>query len=45
MGVEVFSCGLCLDFYKIKDKLRTGSITNMLVTTETLLTASSVIKL
>lgn len=28
-GCEILSCGLCLDFYKIKDKLKVGSITNM----------------
>jgi len=28
-GVEIQSCGLCLDFYKIKDSLRIGEITNM----------------
>jgi selenium metabolism protein YedF len=45
MGVEIFSCGLCLDFFKLKDKLRVGSTTNMLVTVESLLTAGQVIKL
>ncbi|WP_054252397.1 sulfurtransferase-like selenium metabolism protein YedF [Neofamilia massiliensis] len=28
-GVEVLSCGLCLDNYHLKDKLRVGEITNM----------------
>ncbi|MDO5027879.1 MAG: sulfurtransferase-like selenium metabolism protein YedF [Bacillota bacterium] len=28
-GVEVLSCGLCLDNYNLKDKLRVGEITNM----------------
>jgi selenium metabolism protein YedF len=45
MGVELLSCGLCLDFYKLKTQLRAGSVTNMLVTAENLLTADSVIKL
>lgn len=45
MGVEIFSCGVCLDFFKLKDKLRAGTTTNMLVTVETLLTAGQVIKL
>jgi selenium metabolism protein YedF len=45
MGVEVFSCGLCLDFYKLKARLKAGSVTNMLATAENLLSADSVIKL
>jgi len=45
MGVEIFSCGVCLDFFKLKDKLRAGATTNMLVIVETLLTAGQVIKL
>lgn len=28
-GVEIFSCGTCLDFYNIKDKLKVGDISNM----------------
>jgi selenium metabolism protein YedF len=45
MGVEIFSCGLCLDFFKIKEKLRAGATTNMLATAEYLLSADIVIKL
>ena len=45
MGVEIFSCGVCLDFFKLKDKLRAGATTNMLLTVESLLTAAQVIKL
>ncbi|ERM93123.1 sulfurtransferase-like selenium metabolism protein YedF [Caldanaerobacter subterraneus] len=29
MGVEIISCGTCLDFYGIKEKLLVGSISNM----------------
>jgi len=28
-GVEIISCGTCLDFFEIKDKLRVGEISNM----------------
>ncbi|MDD3853961.1 MAG: sulfurtransferase-like selenium metabolism protein YedF [Syntrophomonadaceae bacterium] len=28
-GVEILSCGTCLDFYNLKDKLAVGEITNM----------------
>ncbi len=45
MGVEIFSCGLCLDFFAIKEKLKVGATTNMLAIAENLLSADSVIKL
>ena len=45
MGVEIFSCGLCLDFFKIKEKLRAGATTNMLAIAEYLLSADLVVKL
>ena len=45
MGIEIFSCGVCLEFFKLKDKLRAGATTNMLVIVESLLTAGQVIKL
>jgi selenium metabolism protein YedF len=45
MGVEILSCGLCLDFFERKDKLRVGNTTNMLTTAENLLRATQVIKL
>ena len=28
-GVEIISCGTCLDYYQLKDKLCVGSISNM----------------
>jgi selenium metabolism protein YedF len=28
-GTVISSCGTCLDFYKVKDKLAAGSVTNM----------------
>lgn len=45
MGVEVLSCGLCLDYFGRKEKLRAGGTTNMLTTAESLLTATKVIRL
>jgi selenium metabolism protein YedF len=45
MGVEIFSCGLCLDFFQLKEKLQVGSTTNMLATAEYLLSADSVVRL
>lgn len=45
MGVEVLSCGLCLDFFGRKDKLRAGGTTNMLAIAESLLGRAQVIRL
>jgi selenium metabolism protein YedF len=45
MGVEIFSCGMCLDFFKLKEKLCSGATTNMLTIAENLLGSSHVIKL
>ncbi len=43
--VEILSCGVCLDFFHKKDKLKVGSVTNMLTTAESLMDAGSVIRL
>ena len=43
-GVEILTCGTCLNFYGLTDKLAVGSVTNMYSIVETLLAASSVIK-
>ncbi|MEG0774840.1 sulfurtransferase-like selenium metabolism protein YedF [Clostridium sp.] len=43
-GVNLQSCGLCLDFYKIKDSVRIGEITNMYAIIE-LMNSSRTIKL
>lgn len=45
MGVEIFSCGLCLDFFERKEQLRVGGTTNMLSIAENMLSAAQVIKL
>jgi len=45
MGVEIFSCGLCLDFFKLKEKLKAGGTTNMLMIAESLLSAGQAIRL
>src|SRR3989339_1009953 len=29
LGVEIFSCGTCLDFFNLKDDLLVGQVTNM----------------
>ncbi|MDI0268052.1 sulfurtransferase-like selenium metabolism protein YedF [Clostridioides difficile] len=44
-GVEVLSCGTCLDYYNLKDKLQVGSVTNMYTIVETLKNASNTISI
>ena len=44
-GVEILSCGTCLDFYGLKDKLLVGGITNMYVIAQTMAEASNVVKI
>jgi selenium metabolism protein YedF len=42
-GVEIFSCGTCLDYFQLKDKLRVGIISNMYDTVENLARAAKCI--
>lgn len=42
-GVEIISCGTCLDFFKIKDTLKVGSISNMYTILEKLKNPTSTI--
>jgi selenium metabolism protein YedF len=44
-GVEVLSCGICLDFFKKKESLAAGGVTNMFTIAESLLQAGSVVRL
>jgi selenium metabolism protein YedF len=44
-GVEILSCGLCLDYFHCRDKLAVGGITNMFTIAETLLHSGAVITL
>lgn len=43
-GVEILTCGTCLDFYGLKEHLAVGSVTNMYTIVETLANAGKVIK-
>ncbi|MDD2370431.1 MAG: sulfurtransferase-like selenium metabolism protein YedF [Firmicutes bacterium] len=40
-GAVIYSCGTCLDFYNLKDKLKIGLITNMYSSVEQLVEAGS----
>jgi len=42
-GVEILSCGTCLDFYGLKGKLRVGSVTNMYTILEKLKNATNTV--
>lgn len=44
-GVEIMSCGTCLDFYNLKDKLIIGTVTNMYTIVERMNGASNTIKI
>ena len=43
-GVEILTCGTCLNFYGLADKLAVGAVTNMYTIVETLAGAGKVIK-
>lgn len=44
-GIEVLSCGTCLDFYGLSEKLKAGSVTNMYTITERMTENSKLITL
>lgn len=44
-GVEILSCGACLDYFRLKDKLAVGSISNMYTIVEKLNSAGNTITL
>jgi selenium metabolism protein YedF len=44
-GVEIYSCGICLDFYKIGDELKVGKVGNAYATVEALLNSEGTITL
>ena len=43
-GMEILSCGTCLDFYGLKEKVKVGMVTNMYTIAQTLLEAERVVK-
>lgn len=44
-GVEIASCGICLDFYGLKEKVAVGEITNMYAIVEEMNSIAKLIKL
>ncbi len=43
-GVEILSCGTCLNYYGLTDQLKVGNVTNMYVIVETMEQADLLIK-
>lgn len=43
-GVEIYTCGTCLNYYGLTDKLQVGKVTNMYSIVETLAGADKIIK-
>lgn len=43
-GVEILTCGTCLDYYGLKEKLLVGGVSNMYSIVETLAGASKIIR-
>lgn len=43
-GVDILSCGTCLDFYGLKEKLRVGIVSNMYDIARSLLEADTIIR-
>jgi sulfur relay (sulfurtransferase) complex TusBCD TusD component (DsrE family) len=43
-GMEIVSCGTCIDFYELKGKIRVGGISNMYDILQSMLEADRVIR-
>jgi len=44
MGVELLVCGTCLDFYKVRERLAVGQVSNMFTILETQMQAGRLIR-
>ena len=43
-GVDLLACGTCLDYFKARDRLRAGRVSNMLEIVATLMSADRVVR-
>ena len=43
-GVEIMTCGTCLDYYGLKEKLQVGTVTNMYSIVETMNNADKILR-
>lgn len=44
-GSQILSCGTCLDFFNLKEKLAVGKVTNMFTIVESILNASNLVRI
>jgi hypothetical protein len=44
MGYEMLICGTCLDYFKIRDKVKVGTISNAVEIVQTLTRSGKVVK-
>ncbi|MDZ4184701.1 MAG: DsrE family protein, partial [Desulfuromonadales bacterium] len=44
LGIDLAACGLCLDFFKLREKVAVGRITNMLDIVQGMTNAGSVLR-
>ena len=44
-GTEILTCGTCINYYKLQDKLAVGAITDMYGITERMASAGSIINI
>ncbi len=44
MGIEILSCGTCLDFFNLKEKIVAGKVTNMYEIVSSLVAATTVLR-
>ncbi|MDO7203643.1 DsrE family protein [Paraclostridium bifermentans] len=44
-GVEILSCGTCLDYYGLKEELKVGTVTNMYTIVESMNNSSKTISI
>lgn len=44
IGIEILCCGTCLDYYKLKEKLKVGRISNMFEIASSFTEATNIIK-
>lgn len=44
-GSEILSCGICLDYFGLREKLAVGAVTNMYTIAETLMTVSNAVRI
>lgn len=45
MGLNIYSCGMCLNYYKLDDKLKVGEVSNMYEIADKLMKSSNTIKI